>query len=301
VMSLQKFRLAFYGIIVLVVAVAAFFVGAFVSKKRVEAKAATAYLAVSPEEVEASRGFVAAALASRFISEHPAALESLRRARDQNPSMTGLDYQLALTYLDLADFDSAAGAAQRSVAKSEELGNAYALLALIALERARQIDSPELAREQIARLVKESTEAAPLNPMPYYVLAEFYRAVGQSELALGAYNQALLRSSKSDGLMIVMVKAGLSGLLLNQSSQNSPLQLNMISGVAPPEQLFFGAADALLRGDKGQANDYLEEVKGRISKETYKAILSDPFFQDYLSGASPIQVPEPETSPSPQG
>ena len=133
-MSLQKFRLAFYGIIVLVVAVVAFFVGAFVSKKRVEAKAATAYLAVSPEEVEASRGFVAAALASRFISEHPAALESLRRARDQNPSMTGLDYQLALTYLDLADFDSAAGAAQRSVANSEELGNAYALLALIALE-----------------------------------------------------------------------------------------------------------------------------------------------------------------------
>ena len=52
--------------------------------------------------------------------------------------------------------------------------------------------------------------------------------------------------------------------------------------MAPPEQLFFGAADALLRGDRDQAAGYLRTVRERIPEPVFKALLQDSFFQDYL-------------------
>jgi hypothetical protein len=118
--------------------------------------------------------------------------------------------------------------------------------------------------------------------MPHYVVAEFYRFAGQPELAVDAYRRALERVSKSDSIMVSTVKAGLAGLRLHHEADSPPLKLQSVNGIYPPEQLFFGAADALLRGDQGLAADYLQQAREGLPEPLFEALMQDSFFQDYL-------------------
>ena len=47
------------------------------------------------------------ALAARFVGRHAEALSLLEQTRSRNPSMRGLEYQFALTHLDLGDYEAA--------------------------------------------------------------------------------------------------------------------------------------------------------------------------------------------------
>ena len=237
------------------------------------------------------------ALAARFVGEHDKALERLGRARAEDPAMRGLDYQFGLTQLDLRDYTAALEAARSSVGKNEETSNAHALVALVLLESVPAGGSPEGVREEILEAVQKSRETDPLNPMPLYVLAEFYRAVGQPERAVEAYQRAIERVSKTDSIMVSTVKAGLSGIRLNHDPNAPPLQLLEVQGVHPPEQLFFGAADALLRGDRDRAVFYLREARERLPEPLFEALLQDSFFQDFLTGVNldepSMEIPQP--------
>jgi hypothetical protein len=73
--------------------------------------------------------------------------------------------------------------------------------------------------------------------------------------------------------------------------------LNAINGVWPPEQLFFGAADALLRGDNAAAAEFLGEARTRLPEEVFQAMLQDSFFQDYLDPSILADAPEPASRP----
>lgn len=110
-----------------------------------------------------------------------------------------------------------------------------------------------------------------------------------------AYRKALQRVAKSDGVIISTVKAGLAGLRMNQQTSGPPLSTPRVAGVSPPEQLFFAAADALLRGDTPAALGFLREARGRVSDPVYKALLQDSFFQDYLpTGIQDLQTTTPQ-------
>ena len=230
-----------------------------------------------------ARGFLEAALASRFAGHHREALERLEEARRANPSQPGLEYQFALTHLDLREYDAAEACARQSLRRGEEQSNAHALLAMIALAKAKAGGSPELARDAVLKNVQAGRVADPLNPAPHYALAEFYRATGRPDLAMEPYQRALERVSKADSILVSTVKAGLSGLRVSHKPSAPPLQPESADGVAPPEQLIFAAADALLRGDKDRASRYLTQARERIPGPLYEALLKDPFFQDYLA------------------
>lgn len=251
---------------------------------------------VPPERLAAARELMEKALAARFAGDHRKALAHLEEARRTVPSLHGLNYQTALTYLDLREYDQATEIVRRSLRHGEDISNVHALAAMIALAQARAAGTVETARRQIMQSVQESQEANPLNPTPHYVLAEFYRATGRPDLALASYQKALNRTSKSDSTLVVTVKAGLAGLRKNHNPDDPVLEPEIVDGEAPPEQFFFAAADALLRNDKDRAAARLEQVRKRISPEIYNALLNDPFFQDYLvSGAAP-----PETVKTPE-
>lgn len=272
-----------YGMLVLMLAGIAFVAGVFVAKKTEKEPFVPVVEEVAPEKRKMAKDFVESALAERFAGRHREALDYLQQAREQDASLRGLDYQFALTYLDLRDFAAARASAQTSITKDEETSNAQALAALVLLEQARTNKQPAAeVREEILQSTQKSRETDPLNPMPHYVVAEFYRFAGQPELAVDAYRRALERVSKSDSIMVSTVKAGLAGLRLHHEPDSPPLKLQAVNGIYPPEQLFFGAADALLRGDQALAVDYLRQVRDRLPEPLFEALMQDSFFQDYL-------------------
>ncbi len=276
-MWLEVLRAVLYGMVVLTLAGIAFVAGAFTAKKMAKPPPE-----VVVEEVPAKE-LLEEALAARFVGRHNEALSLLEQARSRHASMRGLEYQFALTYLDLEDFEAADERARRSVEREEETSNAQALRALILLEKSRLDGSVAANGTEILAHLQESRESDPLNPMPLYIMGEYHRAAGRPELAVDAYQRALERVSKTDSYMVTTVKAGLAGLRLNYRRGDPPLKLQEINGVLPPEQLFFGAADALLRGDNAAAAGFLREAKTRLPEKLFEALLQDSFFQDYLT------------------
>ena len=295
-MWLKVLRAALYGLVVLTLAGVAFVAGVITAKKMAEPLPPIQVEEVPAADRAAARDFLEEALAARFAGEHRGALAKLEEARQRNAGLRGLDYQFALTYLDLEDYAAAEESARRSVDKDEETGNAQALRGMILLAQARATGTVGAQGPEILARLQESRGTDPLNPMPLYAMAEFYRADGKPELAVDAYRRALERVSKTDSFLVTTVKAGLAGLRLNYRDGDPPLKLQDINGVLPPEQLFFGAADALLRGDNEAAVGYLQEVRTRMPKEVFQALLQDSFFQDYL----PTNILNDPRSPLPQ-
>lgn len=296
-MWLDVLRAVLYGLVVLVLAGVAFLGGVFTAKKTEQPPRLNIVVEVPAADREAARGFVEAALAARFAGRHGEALRYLEEARLRNPTLRGLAYQFGLTYLDVDDYEQAESSARRSVERDEETSNAQALRGLILLEMSRAAGTLGAEGPEILARLGESRATDPLNPMPLYLLGEFYRADGRPELAVDAYRRALERVSKTDSFLVTTVKAGLTGLRLNYRKGDPPLKLHDINGVLPPEQLFFGAADALLRGDNEAAETYLREVRTRLPEEVFQALLQDSFFQDYLTSdilADPQQPSPPE-------
>lgn len=273
-------------LVVLCAAAAAFLAGVIVAKRAASTTAAS-FPEVPAGQLKEALAEAEKALAARFDGKHAEALEKLRDARRADPSLKGLDYQTAMTQLALADYDAAELSARRSLHLGEEKSNAHALLALIALEKAKAAGRPESARDAVIANVQSAREADPLNSMPFYVLGEYYSAAGQPSEALHAYRMALERVSNSDSILISTVKAGLTGLQLDHKPESSPYKVQEINGLRPADQLMIAAADALLRGDKEGAAALLAEGRERIPSPVFKALLQDPVFQDYSLGDLP--------------
>jgi tetratricopeptide (TPR) repeat protein len=296
-MWLVALRYAVLTVLALMVAGIMFVAGVYTGRLTEKAQEPPPVIEVPLSQQERARAFLEVALAARFVGRHSEALTNLEEARRLYPLMRGLDYQFALTYLDLDDYDDAMLAAQRSIEKKEEMGNAHALIALATIEKAQTQGSLELVEDVVMTRLDDARVADPLNSMPYYVLAEFHRMRGRPEPALIAYQRALERVSKTDSVLFSTVKAGLAGLRLHHGPTSPPYKVLEINGVIPPEQLFFGAADCLLRGDQEQAAVYLREAKSRLPEETFNGLLQDSFFQDYLP-AGILDVRQPNDPPS---
>lgn len=296
-MWLEALRLFLYGLVVLSLAGIVFVAGAFTAKKLENPPMVKIVAEVPSADRQAAADAVEAALAARFTGSNREALGHLEDARRLYPAKRGLAYQFGLTYLDLGDYEQAEASAKRSVERDEETSNAQALRGLILLQKARAEGRVAAKEPEIMARLRESRETDPLNPMPLYIMGEAYRAAGRPELAVDPYRRALERVSKTDSYLVTTVKAGLAGLRLNHKQSDPPLKLQEINGVLPPEQLFFGAADALLRGDKAAASGYLAEARTRMPAKTFEALLQDSFFQDYLD-ASIVNDPQtPDLQP----
>ncbi len=296
-MWLGVLRAVLYGMVVLSLAGAAFLAGVITARETAEPPPVEIAEEIPAEDRAAARALFEEALAARFAGRHREALARLEEARAFHPSMRGLEYQFALTSLDLGEFGPAEDHARRSVDRDEETGNAQALLGLILLEKSRRDGTVATQGGEILARLQASRETDPLNPMPLYVMGEYYRSAGTPKLAVDAYRRALERVSKTDSYLVTTVKAGLAGLRLNHRDGDPPLKLQEINGVLPPEQLFFGAADALLRGDNTAASRFLDGARQRIPDEVFQALLQDSFFQDYLDRgilSDPLkQAPQP--------
>jgi tetratricopeptide (TPR) repeat protein len=296
-MWLEVLRAVLYGMVVLTLAAIAFVAGAFTARKLAKPPPVVVVEEVAAEDRAAAKELLEEALAARFVGRHAEALSLLEQARSRNPSMRGLEYQFALTYHDLADYETADERARRSVDRDEEKSNAQALRGLILLEKSRRDGSVAAQGTEILARLQESRESDPLNPMPLYIMGEYYRAAGRPDLAVDAYQRARERVSKTDSYLVTTVKAGLAGQRLNYRRGDPPLKLQEINGVLPPEQLFFGAADALLREDNDAAARYLQEAKTRLPENVFEALLQDSFFQDYLDPG--ILTPPSQSAPQP--
>ena len=293
-MWLEILRKLLLGLAVLFLACRAFVAGVFTAKKTAPRPMPVADGQTVAKEQRAAREIVEQAFAARFAGDHRKALDLFTSAAEADSSLKGLDYQRGLCLLELGETESAAEAAQRSLSRREEKANAYALLVLCQTARVKA-GRAAASQDEVLALVDKGRAADPLNPAPYYALAEFFRAVGQPALALGNYQKALERVSKSDSMMVATVKAGLSGIRLQQGVGANVVVPSLQDRVIPPEWLFFAAADALIKGDKATGQAFLERARGVLPPDLFKALLDDSFFQDFLPEG---MVPDPQTSVS---
>ena len=296
-MWLEVLRSVLYGIVVVLLAGVALVAGIFIAKTTEKPPPLEIVNEAPAEQRAAARDLLEQALAARLAGNHREALARMEQARGQDTGMRGLEYQFALTYLDLGEYGLADDAARRSVYRGEEKSNAQALRGWILLEKSQAEGTVAAQGTEILARLEESRATDPLHPMPLYILGEYYRADGKPGLAVEAYQRALERVSKTDSFLVTTVKAGLAGLRLNYRADHSPLKLHAVNGVLPPEQLFFGADDALLRGDKDTAAGFLREAKTRMPEEVFASLLQDSFFQDYLEAG--ILIEPPQTAPPP--
>jgi len=296
-MWLYVLRSILFGMVVLMLAGIALVAGIITARKTEESPPPPILSEVPPEQRAAARELLEQALAARLTGSHREALAKLEEARAQNVGMRGLEYQFGVTYLELDEYALADDAARRSVDRGEEKSNAQALRGWILLEKSRANGTVAAQGAEILARLEVARATDPLNPMPLYLMGEYYRADGQPGLAVDAYQRALERVSKTDSFLVTTVKAGLAGLRLNYQANRPPLKLRVINGVLPPEQLFFGAADALLRGDNAAAAGHLREVKTRIPEEVLQALLQDSFFQDYLDPSIITDPSQPAAQP----
>jgi len=280
-MWIETLRKLLLALAVLFLAGLAFVAGVYTSQKTAPRPMPAADAQKGAQQVRVARERVEEALAARFAGDQRKALDLFASAAEADSSLKGLDYQRGLSLLELGETAAAAEAAQRSLSRGEEEANAYALLVLCEAARA-STGRPAASPEEVLALADKGRTADPLNPAPYYALAEFFRAVGQPALALGNYQKALERVSKSDSIMVATVKAGLSGIRLQQGVGPDVVVPSLQDKVIPPEWLFFAAADALLKGDKATAQAFLERARGVLPPDLFKALLDDSFFQDYM-------------------
>ena len=136
-MWLDVLRSVLYGMVVVMLAGVALVAGIITAKKTEKPPPLSLVKEVPPEQRAAARELVEQALAARLAGNHDEALARLEEARAQDPGMRGLEYQFALTYLDLGQYGPADDAAQRSVDRGEEKSNAQAVRGWILLEKSR--------------------------------------------------------------------------------------------------------------------------------------------------------------------
>ena len=110
-MWLEVLRAILYGMVVLMLAGIAFVGGIFTAKKLEKPPMVKIVEEVPAEDREAAKEAVEAVLAARFAGRDREALALLEDARRLHPAMRGLEYQFALTYLDLDDYEQAEASA----------------------------------------------------------------------------------------------------------------------------------------------------------------------------------------------
>jgi len=74
----------------------------------------------------------------------------------------------------------------------------------------------------------------------------------------------------------------LSKIRLRQNHDPKGLMPSLDDPSIPPEELFFAAAQALLKDDRIAAQAFLDRAEKVVRPEIFSALLKDSFFQDYL-------------------
>lgn len=220
------------------------------------------------------------ALAARFAGDHAKALQLFDQAAAVDPSPAGLDYQRGLEYLFAGRYSDAEAAARKSLESGEMEARSNALLVMCAAARAANGESTDTP--QVEEWAAKARAKDPLDSFVHYAMGEYTRAIGQPRQAVGHYRKALQRVSVSDAVLIATVKAGLSGLRLNQTVDAENFMPDLSDESIPPEQLYFAAARALLSNDPQTADAFLRRAREVLPPDVSTALLQDSFFQDYL-------------------
>lgn len=284
-MWLGVLRNILYTMAGLMICGAAFVAGVSVARQTARPALPLETTEISAEQVRRAGELVEKALAERFAGGNAKAVELFDEAAAADPSLTGLDYQRGLCFLQSGDFAKAEAAANASLAKDEEFSNAHALLIMCAAGRARAGEKTDPQR--VGEWAANARAKDPLGPFVHYAMGEYSRATGQPREAVGHYRKALERVSAADSFLVATVKAGLSKLRLQQDSDDKPVMPWIDQDPVPPEWLFFAAAQALLDGDKPTAQAFLVRAEQVVSPEIFSALLQDSFFKDYLPEGIP--------------
>lgn len=279
-MWLGVLRTILYTLAALTVCAVAFVAGIFVARQTVRPPGPLELPVTPAEQVNRAKELIEEALAARFEGDNAKAIRLFGEADALDGSLRGLDYQRGLSFLFSGDFPNAEAAANASLAEGQEEANARALLIMCAAGRVRAGETTD--PKQVGEWFREARAKDPLSSFVHYAMGEYNRAVGQPRDAVENYRMALERVSAADSFLVATVKAGLSKIRLRQNHDPKGLMPSLDDPSIPPEELFFAAAQALLKDDRIAAQAFLDRAEKVVRPEIFSALLKDSFFQDYL-------------------
>lgn len=200
------------------------------------------------------------------------ALELFREALALDPTLKGVQYQMAVVFMNQSDEAEAGRLAYASIAAGESVPQAYNLIGTMA---ARRRDFPVAAWA-----FQKGAEASPADPMILYNWSEALRAQGQTAEAIEKLRAAIQRNP---GEPLFAFKLRLARIEAGEEQDIIP-DVDRELALTPPagDWLMTAAAIALRRERYADAANLLGEARNRMQPILFFGLLQeDPFFSKF--------------------
>lgn len=233
------------------------------------------------------------AIQAQFQKDYSKAISAYEHARLLDPTLTGIDYQLAVIAFSQNQPDEARKYLAKSIAAKDGVAASHNLLGVIAGQN-KDYDT------SIAEF-KQAIQISPQDANLHFNLSETYRESGQAGKAIAALNEAIKLSPHESlypfKLRLARIAAGQGREL--ESETASQLRESKPSG----EWLLTAAAIALSRGAYSDAAILLAHARESMDPIRFFGLIQDPCFKNYISEPSikPFYDVEITTSPSTNG
>jgi tetratricopeptide (TPR) repeat protein len=195
------------------------------------------------------------------------------QAREKDPHLRGVDYQLAVIAFKQKHEDEARRHIAASIKLDEEIANCHTLLGVMLANSGKL--------EEACSEFEKAIDAQPDDPQPYYDLSETYRREGKPAEAIPPLRAAVQRKPAEPlfalKLRLAEIETGKTDALRKEAAEELKL--------TPPtsDWLITAAALAISEGNVPQGAKYMEQAQKGMDQGLFLAILQDPFFTRHKS------------------
>ncbi len=224
------------------------------------------------EAQQTARTELAQGIDAQLGRRYENALVHFEKAQSLDPSLRGVTYQRAVTFMNLGREKDSETEAYKSIAAGEQVAQAYNLIGTMA---ARRQDFP-VALWAFGK----AQEAEPADPMAFYNASEALRNEGRTAEAIEQLRAAIQRNPGEPlfamKLRLARVEAGEGSLLIPEVSEQ--LKIDPPAG----DWLLTAGAISLANGRYDEAAGVLARAKDAMQPILFVGILrEDPFFKKF--------------------
>lgn len=215
---------------------------------------------------------LAGAVRAQMSRDNSTALELFREALALDPTLKGVQYQMAVVVMNQGDEAEAGRLAYAAIAAGDSVPQAYNLIGTMA---ARRRDFPVAAWA-----FQKGAEASPADPMILYNWSEALRAQGQTAEAIEKLRAAIQRNP---GEPLYALKLRLARIEAGEEKDLIP-DVDRELALTPPagDWLMTAAAIALKHGRYQDAASLLTDAQRSMQPILFFGLLQeDPFFSKF--------------------
>lgn len=216
------------------------------------------------------------AIQAQFDRDFPAAISAYEKARTLDPTIQGVDYQLAVVAFNEGKFDAAKASLKKSLEANEEVAASYNLLGAMA---GQDKDFPTAAA-----YFQKAAGVNPGDPNTFFNLSETYREMARPAEAVEALQRAVKLKPRENFYLFKLRLARIANG--EAASLEKETEAALKKEKPDAEWLLTAAAIALKRGSYDDAAVLLAHAKNSTEPMRFFAFIQDPAFKAYADKKS---------------